>query len=56
MNSPLTGDALDLRPVPLCAEQATELRRQVSRNGRELPASQYERDLYIAEGLQPTTI
>lgn len=55
MSGSLTGDALDVRPVPLSAEQATELRRQTATNGRQLPASQYERDLYAAEGLKPPT-
>lgn len=54
--SPLTGDALDLRPVQLSAAQATELRRQASRDGRQIPVSQYERDLYAAEGLEPPTL
>jgi hypothetical protein len=54
--SPLTGDALDLRPVRLSAAQATELRRHASRNGRQVPVSQHERDLYAAEGLEPPTI
>jgi hypothetical protein len=54
--SPLTGDALDLRPVQLSAAEATELRRNASRHGRQVPISQYERDLYAAEALQPPTI
>lgn len=54
--SPLTGDALDLRPVELSAAQATELRRFASRNGRQMPISQYERDLYAAEGLEPPVV
>lgn len=51
--SPLTSDNLDLRPVPMTADQATQLRRYASRNGREMPVSEHERDLYAAEGLEP---
>lgn len=54
--SPLTGDELELRPVSLSAQQATELRRYASRNGRPMPISQHERELYAAEGLEPPTI
>jgi hypothetical protein len=54
--SPLIGDALDLRPVQLSAAQTTELRRHASRNGRQVPVSQHEHDLYAAEGLEPPAI
>ena len=37
--SPLTSDELELRPVNLSAQQATELRRHASRNGRPMPIS-----------------
>ena len=50
MTSPLTGDELVLRPVELTAAQATQLRLRAFRNGRIMPISQYERDLYAAEG------
>ncbi|MFL0243509.1 hypothetical protein ACJH6J_29110 [Mycobacterium sp. SMC-18] len=51
--SPLTGDDPVLRPVKLTAAQATELRLRVSRDGRNPPISQYERELYATEGLEP---
>lgn len=51
--SPLTGDDLALRQVKMSAQQATSLRRYASRNGRQMPVSQYERELYAAEGLEP---
>jgi hypothetical protein len=54
--SPLTSDELELRPVNLSAQQATELRRHASRNGRPMPISQHERDLYAAEGLEPPAV
>lgn len=54
--SPLTGDELQLRPVSLSTQQATELRLYASRNGRPMPISQYERALYAAEGLEPPTV
>lgn len=53
VTSPLTGDELVLRPVELTAAQATQLRLRASRNGRIMPISQYEQDLYAAEGLEP---
>lgn len=49
MTSPLSGDELELRPVSLSAEQATELRRYASRKGRPMPISRYELDLYTAK-------
>lgn len=51
--SPLTEDRLELRPVAITAEEATELRHYASRNGWEMPVSQLERDLYAARGLKP---
>ncbi len=51
--SALRGDELVLRPVELTAAQATQLRISASRTGRNLPISQYERNLYAAEGLEP---
>lgn len=53
MNSPLTGDHLDLQPKELTAEEATRLRRYASRKGWTMPISQYERDLYAAKGQEP---
>ena len=53
VTSPLTGDELVLRPVELTAAQATQLRLRASRTGRIMSISQYERDLYAAEGLEP---
>ncbi len=54
--TPLIGDELELRPVSLSAQQATELRRYASRNGRPMPIAQYERDLYAAAGLEPPAV
>jgi len=48
MKSSLTDDRLDLRPVELTAEEATQRRMYASRNGFEMPVSQYERNLYAA--------
>ena len=53
VTSSLTGDDLDLRPVPLTAEQATQLRHYASRHSRVMPISQRERDQYAAQGIEP---
>lgn len=53
VTTPLTDDELVLRPVELSAAQATQLRLYASRNGREMPISQYEGDRYSDEGLEP---
>jgi hypothetical protein len=52
-DDPLMGDELILRPVELSAAQATQLRLYASRKGRKMPISQYERDRYSDEGLEP---
>jgi hypothetical protein len=51
--SPLTNDKMELRPVPITAEEATQLRHYASRGGWKMPVSQLERDLYAAKGLEP---
>lgn len=51
--SPLTNDKMELRPVLITAEEATDLRHYASRGGWKMPVSQLERDLYAAKGLEP---
>ena len=51
--SPLTSDNLELRPVSITAEEATQLRYYASRSGWKMPVSQLERDLYAARGIEP---
>jgi hypothetical protein len=51
--SSLTGDNLELQPVSITAEEATQLRHYASRNGWKMPVSDLERDLYAARGLEP---
>jgi hypothetical protein len=51
--SPLTSDRLELRPVPITAEEATHLRHYASRGNWKMPVSQLERDLYAAQGQEP---
>lgn len=51
--SPLTSDDLELQPVSITAEEATQLRHYASRSGWKMPVSQLEYDLYAARGLKP---
>jgi hypothetical protein len=51
--SPLTSDKMELRPVAITAEEATQLRHYASRGSWKMPVSQLERDLYAAKGLEP---
>lgn len=46
----------ELRSVSLSAQQATELRRYASRNGRPMPISQHECDLYATDGREPPAV
>lgn len=51
--SPLTNENLEFRRVAITPEEATQLRRYVSRNGWEMPVSDLERDLYAARRQEP---
>lgn len=47
-------EPLSLRPVDLTAEEATANRQRASELiGKPLPVSEYERELYRAEGKSP---
>ncbi|MDH6283115.1 hypothetical protein [Prescottella agglutinans] len=54
--SALTEDTMQLEPVILTAREATAARRQAEDLlHRKLPVSDYERNLYVEEGLEPPT-